>query len=86
MVGHPGFTAHDIPLGAPAAWADVPDFTTRPGAKLLDLPSQILFPGVDPAGADNIVLACRQIEVLIILFDLLEVILGGLQVILGGRR
>ena len=55
-------------LGVPAAWADVPDFTIEPRGL---------------AGASNIILACRQIEQLIVLFDLLEVILGRLQLILG---
>src|SRR5271168_1360274 len=55
-------------LGAPAAWADVPDFTIEPRGL---------------AGAGNIILACRQIEQLIVLVDLLEFILGRLQLILG---
>src|SRR5271168_1975134 len=55
-------------LGAPAAWADVPDFTIEPRGL---------------AGASNILLACWQIEQLIVLVDLLEVILDRLQVILG---
>jgi hypothetical protein len=64
---------------APAACADAPDFTTKPRAFLLDLLGQILLLGADLAGASNIVLACRQIEVPIGFFDLLEIILGGLQ-------
>jgi hypothetical protein len=60
-----------------AAWADVPDLTIKPHTILVDVLSQILFLGVDLAGANNIVLACRQIEVLIVLADLLKVIPGG---------
>jgi hypothetical protein len=55
-------------LGAPATWADIPDFTIEPRGL---------------AGASNIILACRQIEQLIVLVDLLKFILGRLQLILG---
>src|ERR1700761_7197503 len=54
-------------LGAPAAWANVPDFTSEPRGL---------------AGASNI-MACWQIEVTIVLFDLLKIILGRLQLILS---
>src|SRR3984885_14579441 len=50
-------------LGAPATWADIPDFTIEPRGL---------------AGASNIILACRQIEQLIVLVDLLKFILGRL--------
>ncbi len=70
-------------LGAPAAWADVPDFFIEPRVILLDPLGQGVFLGVDLAGAGNIVLACRQMKVPIVLFDLLKIILGPLQVILG---
>ena len=53
-------------LRAPAAWADVPDFTIEPRIVML-----------------KSVLACRQIELMIVLVDPPEVILGRLQVILG---
>src|SRR5271166_2790349 len=55
-------------LGAPAAWADIPDFTIEPRGL---------------AGASKIILACWQIQVLIVLVDLREVILGRLQLILS---
>jgi hypothetical protein len=44
---------------------------------------QGVFLRLDLAGSSNLVLACRQIELLIVLVDLLEIILGRLQVVLG---
>src|ERR1700758_2912644 len=55
-------------LGAPAAWADIPDLTIEPWGL---------------AGTGNIILAWWQIKQLIVLVDLLELILPRLQVILG---
>jgi hypothetical protein len=70
-------------VGAPAAWADVRDFTIERGVILPDPVGQGVFLRSELTGSSNLVLACRQIELLIVLVDLLEVILGRLQVILG---
>ena len=70
-------------LGAPAAWADVDDFTIEARVILLDLLGQGVFLRSDLAGASNLVLGCRQIEQLIVLVEVLQVILGRLQAILG---
>src|ERR1700722_17373321 len=69
-------------LGAPAGWADVQDFTIERRAILPDPVGQGVFVRSDLAGPSNLILACRQIELLIFLVDLLEVILGRLLVIL----
>jgi hypothetical protein len=66
-------------LSAPAAWADVPDFTIEPRIVLLDLLGQGVFFGRDRAGAGNTVQACRQIELTVVLADPFEIILGPLQ-------
>jgi hypothetical protein len=70
-------------LGAPAAWADVCDFTIEPRVVLLDPLGQGVFPRWDLAGPSNIFVTCRKIELLIVLVDLLEVIVGRLKVTLG---
>jgi hypothetical protein len=70
-------------LGAPAGWADVRDFTIERRVILPDPVGQGVFFGRERAGASNSVLACRQIELLIVLVDLLEITLGRLQVMLG---
>lgn len=48
-------------LGAPAAWADIPNFTIEPR---------------DLTGASNFIVARRQVEQPIVLVDLLEFIPG----------
>src|ERR1700751_3630461 len=70
-------------LRAPAGWADVRDFTIERRVVLPDPVGQSVFFGRERAGASNSVLACRQMELLIVLVDLLEVTLGRLQVIPG---
>jgi hypothetical protein len=70
-------------LGASAAWADVRDFTIERAVILPDPVGQGVFLRLGLAGSSNIALACREIELLIVLVDLLAVILGRLQVILG---
>jgi hypothetical protein len=69
-------------LGAPAGRADVCDFTVELRVILLDPVGQSVFLGWDRAGASN-VLGRRQIELMIIPVDLLDVVLGRLQIILG---
>jgi hypothetical protein len=63
-------------LRAPAGWADVCDFTIERRVILPDPVGQGVFVRLDLAGSSNLVLACRQIELLIVLVDLLEIILG----------
>jgi hypothetical protein len=70
-------------LDAPAGWADVQDFTIELRVILLDPVGQGVFLRLDLAGSSNLVLACRQIELSIVPVDLLDVILGRLQIILG---
>jgi hypothetical protein len=70
-------------LRAPAGWADVRDFTIERRVILPDPVGQGVFLRLDLAGSSNLVLACRQIELLIVLVDLLEIILSRLQVVLG---
>ena len=70
-------------FGATAAWADVPDFTIELRVVLLDLLGQGVFVRRDRAGASDAILACRQIELMIVLVDFLEVIARRPQVILG---
>src|SRR3984957_8471296 len=68
-------------LGASAAWADVGYFAIERCVPPPDPVGQGVFLRSDLADSSNLVPACRHIELLIVLVDLLEVILGGLQVI-----
>jgi hypothetical protein len=70
-------------LGASAAWADVGYFAIERCVIPPDPVGQGVFLRSDLADSSNLVTACRQIELLIVLVDLLEVILGRLQVILA---
>jgi hypothetical protein len=73
-------------LRAPAAWADVVDCTIEQRVVLLDPLGQGVFFSRERAGASNTVLACRQIELMIVLVDPLEVIPGRSQVTPSRRR
>jgi len=68
-------------LVAPAGWADVRDFPIERRVILPDPVGQGVFLRLDLARSGNLVLACREIDLLIALVDLLAVILGRLQVI-----